>query len=85
MNLALKKISLPLAPFTLEVDAEIKGRVTVIFGPSGAGKTSLLDCIAFKLALERDGNPQAAAHVPLPEITMSNSASKRRFSRQSLR
>jgi molybdate transport system ATP-binding protein len=46
MNLLLKKILLPLAPFTLEVDVEIKGRVTVIFGPSGAGKTSLLDLIA---------------------------------------
>jgi molybdate transport system ATP-binding protein len=46
MNLLLKKISLPLAPFTLEVNAEIKGRVTVIFGSSGAGKTSLLDLIA---------------------------------------
>jgi molybdate transport system ATP-binding protein len=46
MNLSLKRISMRLAPFTLEVDAEINGRVTVIFGPSGAGKTSLLDLIA---------------------------------------
>ncbi len=46
MNLSLKKISLALAPFTLEVDVEIQGRVTVIFGPSGAGKTSLLDLVA---------------------------------------
>jgi molybdate transport system ATP-binding protein len=46
MNLLLKKISLPLAPFTLEVDVEVRGRVTVIFGPSGAGKTSLLDLVA---------------------------------------
>lgn len=46
MNLLLKNISLPLAPFTLEVDVEIHSRVTVIFGPSGAGKTSLLDLIA---------------------------------------
>jgi molybdate transport system ATP-binding protein len=46
MNLLLKKISLPLAPFTLEMDAEIRGRVTVVFGPSGAGKTSLLDLVA---------------------------------------
>ena len=46
MKLLLKKISLPLASFTLEVDATIEGRVTVIFGPSGAGKTSLLDLIA---------------------------------------
>lgn len=46
MTLLLKKISLPLAPFALEVDVEIRGRVTAIFGPSGAGKTSLLDLVA---------------------------------------
>lgn len=46
MNLLLNKISLPLAHFTLAVDVEIRGRVTAVFGPSGAGKTSLLDLIA---------------------------------------
>lgn len=46
MSLLLKNISLPLAPFTLEVDTEIQGRINAIFGPSGAGKTSLLDLIA---------------------------------------
>jgi molybdate transport system ATP-binding protein len=46
MNLLLKNISLPLADFTLIVDLEIRNRVTAIFGPSGAGKTSLLDLIA---------------------------------------
>jgi molybdate transport system ATP-binding protein len=46
MKLRLKNISLPLAHFTLEVDVEINSRVTAIFGPSGAGKTSLLDLIA---------------------------------------
>ena len=46
MSLLLKNISLPLATFPLEVDVEIHGRVTVLFGPSGAGKTSLLDLIA---------------------------------------
>ena len=46
MNLLLKKISLPLAPFKLEVDMGIRNRVTVIFGPSGSGKTSLLDLVA---------------------------------------
>jgi molybdate transport system ATP-binding protein len=46
MSLLLKKISLSLAPFTLEVDVEMRGRITVLFGPSGAGKTSLLGLIA---------------------------------------
>ncbi|MGA9778592.1 MAG: molybdenum ABC transporter ATP-binding protein [Limisphaerales bacterium] len=46
MSLVLKNISLPLAHFTLEVDVEMPRRVTAVFGPSGAGKTSLLDLIA---------------------------------------
>ena len=46
MRLLLKKIRLPLASFTLEVDVEIRGQVTAIFGPSGSGKTSLLDLVA---------------------------------------
>jgi len=46
VNLLLKNISLPLARFKLEVDLVIRSRVTILFGPSGAGKTSLLDLIA---------------------------------------
>jgi len=46
MNLRLKQIALPLSEFTLEVDVEITRPVTAIRGPSGAGKTSLLDLIA---------------------------------------
>jgi len=46
MSLLLKNVSLPLAHFTLEVDLEVRPRVTAVFGPSGAGKTSLLDLIA---------------------------------------
>ncbi len=46
MTLRLKNISLPLAPFSLELNVEIRSRVTAIFGSSGAGKTSLLDLIA---------------------------------------
>lgn len=32
--------------FTLEVRAHLKGRAVALFGPSGAGKTSVLDAIA---------------------------------------
>lgn len=46
MSLLLKNISLPLAHFPLEINVEIGRRVTAVFGPSGAGKTSLLDLIA---------------------------------------
>jgi molybdate transport system ATP-binding protein len=46
MPLILRNISLTLASFTLEVNLELSGRVTAIFGPSGAGKTSLLDLVA---------------------------------------
>jgi molybdate transport system ATP-binding protein len=46
VNLRLKNIHLPLTDFSLEVDVEIHARVTAVFGPSGAGKTSLLDLVA---------------------------------------
>jgi molybdate transport system ATP-binding protein len=46
MKLRLKQIALPLTDFILEVDVEIVSQITAICGPSGAGKTSLLDLIA---------------------------------------
>ena len=46
MKILLKNIVLPLAEFTLQADVEAHGRVTTIFGPSGAGKTSLLELVA---------------------------------------
>ena len=39
-------VRLPLAHFDLELDLAIHGRVAAVFGPSGAGKTSLLDVLA---------------------------------------
>jgi molybdate transport system ATP-binding protein len=46
MNLLLADVSLWLAHFELKVSAVLSNRVTGIFGPSGAGKTSLLETIA---------------------------------------
>src|SRR5262244_2252772 len=34
------------AEFTLQIDLTIESGFTVLFGPSGAGKTSLLNCVA---------------------------------------
>lgn len=46
MKLCLNRIELPLAEFSLEVDIVITSQVTTLCGPSGAGKTSLLDLLA---------------------------------------
>ncbi|MEY4940205.1 MAG: hypothetical protein RIQ93_1940 [Verrucomicrobiota bacterium] len=46
MKLELAGLRLPLAHFSLEVNATIEGAVTGIFGASGAGKTSWLELIA---------------------------------------
>jgi molybdate transport system ATP-binding protein len=46
VTLRLQKICLPLKTFTLQLDVTLNQRVTGIFGPSGAGKTSLLDLVA---------------------------------------
>lgn len=46
MRLILRNIVLELSSFRLEVDLETQSRLTAIFGPSGAGKTSLLDVVA---------------------------------------
>ena len=46
MRLELAGIRLPLQPFTLEVEATLQAAASGICGPSGAGKTSLLELIA---------------------------------------
>lgn len=67
MKLLLQNISLPLSQFTLEVNVEIDGRVVALFGPSGAGKTSLLDLIA---GLRR----APSALVQLDDLTLTDTS-----------
>ncbi len=45
-TLRLADVRLPLAGFALEVDVTLRGRVVALFGPSGGGKTSLLEVVA---------------------------------------
>lgn len=67
MSLTLHDIRLSLADFTLELNVELAGRVTGVFGPSGAGKTSLLDLIAGLRRTE-------SGFIRLGEIVLLNSA-----------
>ena len=67
MKLTLRNIRLPLADFTLALDAEMSAPVTGIFGPSGAGKTSLLDLIAGLRRAE-------SAHIALDETVLTDTA-----------
>jgi len=46
MKLEIRALSLRLEQFTLELNVELQNARTGIFGPSGAGKTSLLESIA---------------------------------------
>lgn len=46
MSVVVRDVVLPLAHFTLEVSIELSARTTALYGPSGAGKTSLLEVIA---------------------------------------
>jgi molybdate transport system ATP-binding protein len=46
VSVILRDIVLPLAEFALEVDVDLTSRTTALCGPSGAGKTSLLEVIA---------------------------------------
>jgi molybdate transport system ATP-binding protein len=44
--LVIRDVVLPLAHFALDVSVEMTARSTALYGPSGAGKTSLLEVIA---------------------------------------
>jgi len=46
MKLVLHNILLRLGEFALELSLDIQHPTTAVFGPSGAGKTSLLDLVA---------------------------------------
>jgi len=67
MTLVLKQISLPLAEFTLAADVVLRSQVTGIFGPSGAGKTSLLDLIAGL-------RPPRSAFIQLDDFIMTDTS-----------
>lgn len=69
MRLVLRDVHLPLGAFPLQVEAEITARVTALYGPSGAGKTSLLDLIA---GLRRP----ASAYVELNGRVLDDTAQK---------
>ncbi|HEX7190170.1 MAG TPA: ATP-binding cassette domain-containing protein, partial [Thermoanaerobaculia bacterium] len=62
MNLELAGVHVPLAHFDLEVTARLSSAATGIFGPSGAGKTSLLEAIA-GLRRPRGGRIVLDGHV----------------------
>jgi molybdate transport system ATP-binding protein len=65
-------IEVPLAPFTLRVDAALAGRVTAILGPSGSGKTSLLETVAGFL-------PRARGRVALDGQVLQDDARRLRL------
>lgn len=46
MKLSLQGIQLKTGEFSLQIDAEFRGRVTGLFGVSGSGKSTLIEIIA---------------------------------------
>jgi molybdate transport system ATP-binding protein len=46
VSIVIRDLVLPLAHHRLEVSVEMRARTTALYGPSGAGKTSLLEAIA---------------------------------------
>lgn len=71
MKLELDDVRVPLAHFDLHVTAQLSSAATGIFGPSGAGKTSLLETVAGlrpphggRIALDGDVFDDRHVHVP---------------------
>ena len=71
MKLELDGVRVPLAHFDLDVTAQLSSKATGIFGPSGAGKTSLLEAIAGlrrprggRIVLDGEVFDDRGAHVP---------------------
>ncbi len=71
MTLIIEDVFVPLAHFELEVTATMSARVTAIFGPSGAGKTSLLDAIAGLRPLQR-------GRITMDGVTLSSLPARER-------
>ena len=46
MSVTLREVVYPLEHFTLDVSLELSAQTTALYGPSGAGKTSVLELIA---------------------------------------
>lgn len=67
MSVVLRDVALPLAHFTLEVSLELGARTTALYGPSGAGKTTVLELIAGFRAPQRgriELHGRDVTHVP---------------------
>jgi molybdate transport system ATP-binding protein len=67
MKMTLQNLRLRQGTFALEIDLEISGQVIGIFGPSGAGKTSLVELMA---GLRRPD----AGRIALDELVLVDSA-----------